>query len=75
VDGFFNTGIGVSKKVEGGSGIFLKIENLTHAIKPPNNKFFPIKNLKFQSKLRFFDTLKIFKKSTFSDKEMNTSSC
>jgi hypothetical protein len=44
VAGFFNTGIRVSKKVEGGSGFFKKTENLPHAIEPPNNTIFPIKN-------------------------------
>jgi hypothetical protein len=55
---FLNTGILVSKKVEGGLGIFLKTENIPHAIKPPSNTFFPIKNIKFQLKLRFIATLK-----------------
>lgn len=41
VTGFLNTGIRVSNKVEGGSGSFLKTENLSRAIKPPNKTFFP----------------------------------
>jgi hypothetical protein len=49
------------KKNRGMVMYFFLIENLSHAIKPLNNTFFPVRNLKFKLEVRFFKIVKIIK--------------